>query len=258
MLRGFYIRLLLLVNRLRTGRNTEWVWYAAYGSNLCYELFLPYIRGGTRANSTKAYVGCKDKSLPIYALPFTIPHRLFFAGRYGWNHQAMAFVRSTKHGQSYGRLFLIAFPQFDQVLQQERGAESLSEQPICPPLSYITEHAFCYTNPTNPSLPEDATKRLRYGRILNLGTKHGCPVLTFTAIGADDEINPAAPCREYLQAIACGIREAFPAVTPGQIREYLLDADGIRENISAEQLSQWLRDNRGKDLGKNSKVETRR
>jgi len=82
--------------------------------------------------------------------------------------KAMAFVRSTKHGQSYGRLFLIAFPQFDQVLQQERGAESLSEQPICPPLSYITEHAFCYTNPANPSLPEDASKRLRYGRILNL------------------------------------------------------------------------------------------
>jgi len=215
------------------------VWYAAYGSNLCYKLFLPYIQGGPRENSTKTYDGCKDKSPPVYDLPFTIPHRLFFAGRYGWNGQASAFVRSTRDGESYGRLFLITFPQFDQVIQQERG-QPPSEQWICPSLSYITENVFCYTNPENPSRPEDGTKRLRYGRILNLGTKHGRPVLTFSAIGPDGEIGPAAPSREYVQAIARGIREAFPTVTTGQIREYLLAADGIQGNISEEQLTQWL------------------
>jgi hypothetical protein len=239
LLKGFYIRFLLLVNRLRTGRKTEWVWYAAYGSNLCYEFFRPYIRGGRRPNSTRLYDGCKDKHSPAYDLPFNIPHRLFFAGRYGWNQQAMAFVRSTRDGQSYGRLFLIAFPQFDQVIQQEQGRHP-SEQPICPCLSYITANVSSYANRANPSLPDDPGKRLRYGRILNLGTKHGRPVLTFTANGPDDEINPAPPCGEYLQAIARGIREAFPTVTTGQIREYLLAADGIQGNISEEQLTQWL------------------
>ncbi len=240
LLRGVYIHFLLLLKWLRTGRNPQWVWYAAYGSNLCYERFLCYIRVGTPANSTRSYLGCNDKSLPLYALPFTIPHKLFFAGKYGWNNQASAFVRSTKEGQSYGRLFLIAFPQFDQLIQQEQGVRCPSEQPICPPLSYIASNAFCYTNPANPSLPDDPNKRLRYGRIMNLGTKHGRPILTFTAIGPDSEIDDAAPSREYLQAIARGIRETFLSLTSRQIREYLLAVDGVRDNISAEQLSLWL------------------
>lgn len=241
MLKDFYIRLLLLVNRLRRGRKTQWVWYAGYGSNLCYELFLPYIRGGPRRpNSTKTYVGCEDKSPPIYDLPFMIPHRLFFAGEHGWNDQASAFVRSTRDGESYGRLFLITFPQFDQIIQQEQGSKDPSHQRICPCLSYITANVSCYANRADPSLPDDPRKIHRYGRILNLGTKHGRPVLTFTAIGPDHKVDLAAPHHEYIQAIACGIRQAFPAVSPVQIREYLLDAEGIRGNISAEQLSEWL------------------
>jgi hypothetical protein len=136
-------------------------------------------------------------------------------------------------------LFLITFLQFDQIIQQEQGKDP-SEQRICPCLSYIAANVSCYANRAIPSLPDDPRKIHRYGRILNLGTKHGRRVLTFTAIGPDHKVDLAPPHREYLQAIACGIREAFPAVTPGQIREYLLDADGIRGNIAAEQLSEWL------------------
>jgi hypothetical protein len=248
-IRNLYIRLLLLVHRFRKARKTEWVWYAAYGSNLCSELFLGYIRGGPRGSSNRIYDGCKDKSPPIYELPYIIPHRLFFAGEYGWNGQASAFVRSTRDGESYGRLFLITFPQFDQVIQQEQGIRSPSEHLICPSLSRITENSICYTNPGNPfaPLPEDRTKRKRYGRILNLGEEHGLPVLTFTAIGPDVEIAPGAPSRDYLDAIARGIRETFPAVTTVQIREYLLAADGVRDNISAEQLSRWFPDNLAKN-----------
>ncbi len=75
---------------------------------------------------------------------------------------------------------------------------------------------------------------------MNLGTKHGRPILTFTAIGPDGETDAAAPSREYLQAIARGIRETFLSLTSRQIREYLLAVDGVRDNISAEQLSLWL------------------
>lgn len=244
-LRDFYIRLLLLVRRLRKGWNTEWVWYAAYGSNLCRKLFLGYIQGGPRGTSKRIYDGCKDKSSPIYELPFIIPHRLFFAGKYGWNGQASAFVRSTRDGESYGRLFLITFPQFDQVVQQEQGIQSPSEQLVCPSLSYIIANPFCYTNRENPSAPDDRTKKKRYGRILNLGKKHGLPALTFTALGPDNEITPAVPSREYLQAIAHGIRETFPTVTANRIRDYFMAADGIRGNLSAEQLDEWLQDNPG-------------
>ncbi len=221
--------------------NLRLVWYAAYGSNLCRERFLCYIQGGTPPGSKKNYVGCDDKSSPRDVRSTQIPHRLFFAGTAsGWSNKAMAFIRSIRDGQSYGRMFLITFPQFDQLIQQEQGMQQPSATPICPPLSYIAANDFCFTNPTNPTVPLDPTKRLRYGRILNLGTEGGYPVLTFTAVGPDNEITAAAPSREYVQTIACGIRETFPAVTSEQICEYFLGCDGVRGQISSEQLTEWL------------------
>jgi hypothetical protein len=81
---------------------------------------------------------------------------------------------------------------------------------------------------------------LRYGKLLNLGTEDGYPILTFTAVGPDAEIKTAAPSREYLQTITRGIRETFPNVTVEQIGGYFLACDGVRDNISKEELSQWL------------------
>jgi hypothetical protein len=99
--------------------NSRLVWYAAYGSNLCRERFLCYIRGGTLPNSKRTYAGCDDKSLPRDTRSIVIHHRLFFAGTSGWGNKAMDFIRSARDGQSYGRLSLITFPQFDQLIEQE-------------------------------------------------------------------------------------------------------------------------------------------
>jgi hypothetical protein len=170
-----------------------------------------------------------------------IPHRLFFAGKASsWSDKAMSFIRSASDGESYGRMFLISFSQFDQLIQQEQGVERPSEMLICPPLTYITGNNSCFANSANPTVPVDPTKRLRYGRILNLGTVSGYPVLTFTAVGPDSEITAAAPSREYVQTIACGIRETFPAVTSEQICEYFLGCEGVAGQISSDQLGEWL------------------
>jgi len=221
--------------------NPQLVWYAAYGSNLCRERFLCYIQGGTPRGSKRTYVGCHDKSLPRDVRSTMIPHRLFFAGKAsGWSDKAMAFIRSARDGESYGRMFLISFSQFDQLIQQEQGMERPSETLICPPLSYIAANDSCFSNSANPTVPVNSTKRLRYERILNLGTVSGYPVLTFTAVGPDSEITAAAPSREYVQTIACGIRETFPAMTSEQICEYFLGCDGVQGQISSEQLGDWL------------------
>ena len=221
--------------------NSRLVWYAAYGSNLCHERFLCYIQGGTPPGSKRTYVGCDDKSLPRDTRSSRIPHRLFFAGTArGWSNKAMAFIQSGRGGQSYGRMYLITFSQFDQLIQQEQGRERPSATPICPPLSYITAANFCFTNPTNPTVPIDPKMKLRYGKILNLGAEGDYPVLTFTAVGPDAEIKTSAPSREYLQTIAGGIRETFPDVSPEQMCRYFLECDGVKNNISAEDLNKWL------------------
>jgi hypothetical protein len=223
--------------------NPQLVWYAAYGSNLCRERFLCYIQGGTPRGSKKTYVGCHDKSLPRDVRSIRIPHQLFFAGTaLGWDNKAMAFIRSARDAESYGRMFLITFPQFDQLIQQEQGAESPSATPICPPLSYITANAFCFTNPANPTVPIDPKKRLRYGKILNLGGEGGYSVLTFTAVGPVTEMKTAAPSREYLQTIARGIRETFPDLTIEHVFGYFLACVGVRSIISKEELTHWLSD----------------
>jgi HKD family nuclease len=223
------------------GTQPSLVWYAAYGSNICEERFLCYIRGGTPPGAHKDYVGCHDPSLPRDARPIMIPHGLFFAGSAsGWNGKGMAFIRSERDRRSFGRMYLITFTQFDQLIQQEQGRKNPLGTPICPPLSYITSHEFCFTNPANPTAPADPKKRLSYGRILNLGSEDGHPVVTFTAVGPDNDIVPAEPAREYLQTIARGIRETFPDVSVQQISQYFSNCDGVRGNIVSEELNRWL------------------
>jgi hypothetical protein len=79
---GLWTRLVKLFNLFKRDEVasetavTPLVWYAAYGSNVCQDLFLCYIRGGTPAGSKRNYVGCSDNSLPRDARPITIPHRL--------------------------------------------------------------------------------------------------------------------------------------------------------------------------------------
>jgi len=216
------------------------VWYAAYGSNVCQERFLCYIRGGTPPGSRRNYLGCHDKSLPRDAHPIVIPYRLFFASKSGWRGKAMAFIRSATGGQAFARMYLITFAQFDQLIQQEQGVEEPSHTLICPPLSHIETNEFCFTNPSNPHFPADPKRRLRYGRILNLGSKDGHPILTFTAVGPDRDINPAEPCREYLQTIARGIRETFPDMPVQQICQYFSECDGVRGTIPPDKLGRWL------------------
>lgn len=152
----------------------------------------------------------------------------------------MAFIRSARGGQAFGRLYLITFAQFDQLIQQEQGAKRPLDTPICPPLSYITGNEFCFTNPANPTTPVDPKMRLSYGRILNLGWEDHHPILTFTAVGPDNDITPAEPSREYLQTIARGIGETFPEVLAKQICEYFSECDGVRDNVLTDELSRWL------------------
>lgn len=221
--------------------NKSLVWYASYGSNPCRERFLLYIQGGTLARTDRTYEGCRDKTPPKADRPLTINHELFFAGRSKhWQGGARAFIRSERGVETtLGRMYLITDEQFDQVIRQERGMGTEGPR-LCPDLTFMTQHKECFLNPDDPSRPSSTDRRTTYGRILNLGTEDSFPVLTFTAVGPDNEITPRAPSRQYLQAIARGMRETFPHMTTQQICDYYLSKAGVRGLIDPRELLRWL------------------
>src|SRR5690348_2984273 len=120
--------------------NPQLVWYASYGSNLCFERFLRYIEGGNLSGTGREYAGCRDKTHPRQSRPLRIRHELFFAcNSHLWN-AAMGFVRKAeRESDTFGRMYLITDEQFDQVVRQERGLQAEGPR-LCPDLIYMASH----------------------------------------------------------------------------------------------------------------------
>ena len=100
----------------------NYIWYVAYGSNLCEERFMMYINGGTYKISgvDKTYDGCTDKTPPIVSKPFFIPYDIYFAKKSKtWGDCGVAFLDTTKDGNSLGRAYLIKEEQFHEINKQE-------------------------------------------------------------------------------------------------------------------------------------------
>lgn len=100
------------------------VWYATYGSNICKERFMCYIKGGSFRLGGRKLEGCKDKTEPKDGGPFMIPYPLYFARKSdSWGSQGVAFLAlkktSDKSERTYGRIWKITEDQFLEVWDQE-------------------------------------------------------------------------------------------------------------------------------------------
>jgi hypothetical protein len=98
------------------------VWYAGYGSNLLRKRFDCYFKGGRPERSNKDYPGCQDKTPPRADQQITLRYELYFADHStSWNG-AIAFVkRVASDARTYGRMYLISYGQFNDVVRQENG-----------------------------------------------------------------------------------------------------------------------------------------
>ena len=87
---------------------TEYIWYACYGSNISKRRFMRYIDR------------CTDKTPPAEDRPFEFPHSIYFAKSSAiWNNGAIAFLDDLTPGHSYGRIYKITNEQFQQVQKME-------------------------------------------------------------------------------------------------------------------------------------------
>ena len=146
----------------------EKVIYAAYGSNMLKERLLAYINGGRYYNHD--YIGCKDKTDPIFRGWIYVPHRLYFAKESPrWENKGVAFldVSSEKNPEYYAlvKLWEITREQYKCIREQEG---------------------------------------IWYSEELLLGEIEGLKIITFTGDYVNEKNEPSD---EYLNIIKKGIKE---------------------------------------------------
>jgi len=90
--------------------NCDYVWYAAYGSNINYERFMEYISR------------CADTSAPAESRPYIFKHNMYFGGYSHLWDGAVAFLDEKSNGMAYGRIHKITRSQFEDVKRMEGSA----------------------------------------------------------------------------------------------------------------------------------------
>jgi hypothetical protein len=209
------------------------VWYASYGSNLKRERFFCYIKGGTPQGSTrsKPYVGCRDKTDPIDSRSISLKFELYFAGQSPtWGNSGIAFIRdleNTEQIPALGRMYLITDEQFNDVVMQENSKSGASSRLVPDFQQLVSQKQMPLGN------------NLWYGKLLNVGSEGGYPILTFTTNRSDLK-QPTAPSEQYIKVIASGIKETYPHMSDDDVAAYLLRADGLRGQVDQPKIRGWV------------------
>ena len=83
--------------KIMENTGSDLVWYASYGSNLCEDRFLCYIKGGMPQGSKKMHLGCSDKTAPRATQNIIINRALYFAKEYSsWGKGGVAFIKMNQ------------------------------------------------------------------------------------------------------------------------------------------------------------------
>jgi hypothetical protein len=163
----------------------EYVWYASYGSNMLYERFMYYIKGGYYEFNNKTYPGCKDKTLPKADKPVIIPYIMYFGNQSAsWGNGGVSFLDLNTPGKSLGRMYLVTREQFDDIHDQEGKHKNW------------------------------------YNEICELGEFGGYNIMTFNN-KSNSEV--CMPSEKYLDVVKSGVRETYSEMSNFEIMGYFVD-----------------------------------
>ncbi len=160
------------------------IWYVCYGSNLRWERFSYYIKGGFCPLNGKTYAGCDDTSDPLESRAVHVPYDLYFGGSSQvWENAGVGFLDPTYTGGAYARAWLVSRAQYEQIRDQEgRSPEWYCDEVALDPIE-------------------------------------GIPARTFTNAARREKNAPSAA---YLDVIRRGLLETFPQLTPAEVDRYLV------------------------------------
>lgn len=182
------------------------VWYVAYGSNLSLARFRCYLHGGRPEGGVRDYPGCRDRSEPSAMGAVHIPGGVFFAGTSTVWGGGMAMYDPSLPGRAAGRAYLLRTGQLADVLAQETRRAPGDELDLLA-LARSGRHRH------GPG---------RYGTLVQVGTRGGFPMVTFTT-DVHDAPPLNAPAPTYLRTMATGLHEAH-GWSPEQVDAYLAPA----------------------------------
>ncbi|XP_050150963.1 histone deacetylase 5-like isoform X1 [Malus sylvestris] len=187
------------------------IWYASFGSNLCLERFLCYIKGGQMEGMKTPFPGCADKTPPKEIVWKTFPRRLFFGreSTHTWGPGGVAFLNpeSNIQDKAYMCLYRITLEQFNDVLVQE----NVVSFPVNSPLFDLT--GLDSVTREEPHSLQVHLKECWYSNVVYLGKEHDIPILTMTCTKSEmdgyksGELPLCAPAKNYVNTIARGLVE---------------------------------------------------
>jgi hypothetical protein len=175
---------------------TDWVWYAAYGSNLSQDRFACYLGGGRPEGASVTYQACTDPTPPRRTARFRLRGRLRFGGESLVWGGGLAYLDSTAPGQVLARGYLVTTEQLDEVFELERRYDVRSR---------VADH-------------------------------EGLPVIAFTSTARHEPAAPSAPyLRTILTGLTDGlldIDDAIAYVLAAEGVDQVWDAPTIRALVS--------------------------
>ncbi|MCF8253862.1 MAG: hypothetical protein K9H61_04390 [Bacteroidia bacterium] len=192
---------------------SQYVWYLSYGSNLSFERFLCYIKGGRPTGATRILKGCSDQTIPLDIQEIFICYPLYFAKKSrNWQNGGVAFISNKLSDKcdTLAKIYQISKEQFIEIFKQETNFDADVN---------IDFEAAKKTG--NFVINENSW----YGKIIYFGEQEGLSIYSFTNANDIQELNK--PSDEYLSTIIKGIKETFIGIENVEIVEYLLKSGGI-------------------------------
>ncbi|HRX84076.1 MAG TPA: hypothetical protein P5572_03560 [Phycisphaerae bacterium] len=228
-----------------TSTDTEYVWYACYGSNLKWSRLMLYIAGGRSDWPQRTHIPCTRTDPPTANRPVLLPCSLFFAGESAsWGGGGVAYItdpfgrhptspagdptqaetaapitgcdvtprRSALAGRPlcYARMYRMHRDQFLHTFAQENG-RTVEDYPNGLPYAAAEAHGSVDVEP-----PGDYARLIHVGDTTHDGQRE--PVYTFTSAQPPAEQDPGEP---YVRTIIEGLLDTYPYHSADGTIEYL-------------------------------------
>ena len=106
-------------------KDSDYVWYACYGSNMSPDRFRCYIKGGYCEANGRHYDGCSDTSDWLEDKWNIFKGKMYFGNvSPSWGGYGVAFYEANFPSETYMRMYKITWGQLKEVQDQECAAPS--------------------------------------------------------------------------------------------------------------------------------------
>ena len=201
-------------------RGERYVWYAAYGSNMCADRLRCYLLGGRPAGAARTYPGARDARMPRRSRAVELAGTVYFATHSPVWQGGRAFYDPAADGTAWGRAHLLTEGQLADLAAQEMYREPGRDLEL-------------------GGLRPGERRELgpgRYETLVRAGDLDGLPVLTLTAPWGVRDVAWTAPSAAYLRVLAEGLREAG-GHSAAEVAGYLAARPGAAGHWTAQEVA---------------------